>query len=468
MNNMMRLLLVVTALIWGIGSASAQERIRKSIDALTADELENYIHAVKKIRDKSTTDPSVEFSYAHMAGLHNIPALFDGACMHHTYHFLAWHRAHLINYEDALRASDPPRTSNVTIPYWDWSKAPTGKRYPVAFENDAAAVATHYGRPIDPALLPLLANTRRNSAASAPLYPWKHIAGIAKLNTEGFLGMASGPSGFEAPPHDTLHGFVGGDLCCPWTAADDVIFWSFHTFFDVVWWWRQQTITDAIPCQDCVLDGMKAKTALRTDGPTLVKHVTNAKDQLGYTYQFTPDTSTPTPMAAGPTAQVAQTVQTISQELPVLANLALRPPTLTRRFEVGLPSGATDKVAVALEQAAAPADVAYLGFVYLHPASQPFDAASVEFRDRYLVAQFGQWATHHARAGHRDNRELRFPIDLSAYPSIKSASGPLVLTVAIHLQAKAGGPTPMASATAHSPTELERNTKIGSASLRVR
>lgn len=59
MRSVIRYLAAVVVVAAGVASASAQDRTRKSIDALTADELETYVHALKKIRDKSLTDPTL-------------------------------------------------------------------------------------------------------------------------------------------------------------------------------------------------------------------------------------------------------------------------------------------------------------------------------------------------------------------------------------------------------------------------
>ena len=270
--------------------ASAQERVRKSIDNLTADELETYIYAVKKLREKSATNPNVQYSYAHMAGIHNIPQLFDQACEHWNHRFLAWHRALLQNYEDSLRAIDPPRTTNVTIPYWDWSIAPSGKRFPVALENNPAEVKAKYGRDI--ADLAVLFKPNRNTAASGPRYPWDELAPIA-LNPsyEVFAGPSNFHGALENPPHDGMHGFIGGDLVSTGTAANDPIFWAYHTFIDLIWWWRQQQIDDTEACDACSMRGMPIKTALGTrlntdeDKPPLLKHVADPKT-LGFTYDY--------------------------------------------------------------------------------------------------------------------------------------------------------------------------------------
>jgi tyrosinase len=53
-----------------------------------------------------------------------------GPCEHANDTFMPWHRAHLFEFEEALRRSDPPRTTKVTLPYCDWSAVPSGSRYP--------------------------------------------------------------------------------------------------------------------------------------------------------------------------------------------------------------------------------------------------------------------------------------------------------------------------------------------------
>src|SRR5258708_518674 len=127
------------ALTAAIGFAQEPVRVRKSIDTLTQQELDDYIWALNKVRDRSNANPDDHAGYIWQAGLHDDPEI--GPCEHGSDHFFAWHRAHLYYFELLLRASDPPRTANVTIPYWDWSRPPaTGARYPAAFSMPGLAV----------------------------------------------------------------------------------------------------------------------------------------------------------------------------------------------------------------------------------------------------------------------------------------------------------------------------------------
>ena len=443
---------------------SAKEtRVRKSIDKLTAGELTDYIHAVKKLQEKSTKDPSVQFSYAHMAGLHNIPNLFKGACEHWNYRFLAWHRALLLNYEDALRASDPPRTSKVTIPYWNWTVEPSGQCYPVAFENNAIAVEDHYKRRVDPAYLQILFKSNRGSSECGPIYDWSNIDGIAREHgPETFLGTEFDHGALENPPHDEMHGVIGGDLVHANTAANDPIFWSFHAFVDLIWWYRQREITDIVQCGDCSLNGMKAKTAGRTNGPTLVSDVTDSLAQLGVTYEF----------AQAPLQTMATETrnQRLSTRLPWHAAKALEKPHVLRQFKTKIPATDDSVFVVQLVRVQIPTTLAYIALVFVHPSNVPFAQGSLEFRDRYLVGHFGQWANLHVAhmADVPTTRNFRVDVDRDIYPELLLKTGThLTVSVAIHVLATDNAElrSTMAAGVANAGTNvaaiIERETAVG-------
>ena len=112
---------------------TTRHSIRKSIDSLTAAELADYEHAFAKLKEISEADPSDIDGLQYFQDLHNTML---GPCEHANDTFMPWHRAHLFEFEEALRRSDPPRTANVALPYWDWSGAaerrplPEGVREP--------------------------------------------------------------------------------------------------------------------------------------------------------------------------------------------------------------------------------------------------------------------------------------------------------------------------------------------------
>src|SRR5829696_4364156 len=157
----------------GVLPASGQEvRVRKNIDSLTAEELATYVHAVDILRKR---DPSRSDSYHHFAELHDN---FDNGlgCEHHNELFLPWHRELLRQFEQALREADPPRTSNVTLPYWNWGLPSSGTGYPRAFEDRTSPLYTATRRRIpktrysEAQLLSIVAgNADWNAFAGSPI-----------------------------------------------------------------------------------------------------------------------------------------------------------------------------------------------------------------------------------------------------------------------------------------------------------
>lgn len=407
--------------------------IRKSIDALTADELELYIFAVSKLMERSKDDPSIPFSFAFYADIHN----GDPGCEHWKHQFFPWHRAMLSHFEEGLRSADAS-TRNVTVPYWDWTRAPSGKRYPVAFENDPAAVAAKYGRPID---TQLLADEERvdhtQSPTTDPAFAWSFVSGLASVEGyENFAGTVW-PSGgrTEHEVHDVMHStYVSGKMGSTATAALDPLFWSFHAFIDLIWWWRQQKRTDMVTCSDCAdvtncepcsLQGMPDKFASGIKGPTLVAEVVDAKTQLGYVYEHTEPEATPA---------VAAAEVKYADRSPVLAALATQEPSEIFGFDVdGIAGG--NAVSISLENVGLPRRVPYTALIYLHHIEQPFKPADSEFRDRFLVGHYALWVNTHA---HHETpsmqRDIEVVVPKAAIDRIGAAgTSKMRVTVAIYI-----------------------------------
>ena len=120
---------------------------RKDINELSNSELANYIYALNILRDRSAQDPDDETGYDFQAALHN--DVLVGPCEHGSDLFLPWHRAHLHYFEHLLQASDPPRTANVTIPYWDWLHPEVSGKFPAAFAKPSLCAAGRNNLPTD-------------------------------------------------------------------------------------------------------------------------------------------------------------------------------------------------------------------------------------------------------------------------------------------------------------------------------
>lgn len=89
-------------------------RHRKNINDIQGVEKENLIKAFQGIMDLPNDHPN---SYYTLGGIHWFPE--PTYCEHHVHPFLAWHRAYILQFENALRSI--PGCENVTLPYWDIS-----------------------------------------------------------------------------------------------------------------------------------------------------------------------------------------------------------------------------------------------------------------------------------------------------------------------------------------------------------
>jgi tyrosinase len=355
---------------------------RKSIDALTDEELANYKHAIQITIDRSRTDPSRKDGYRWQADLHNDdvrvrPDGSIGRCDHGSERFLPWHRSHLVGFERILRASDPPRTANVVIPYWDWTKPPSGRRLPKALEDRSSPLFNvgrdDRGRPV---IWPDLPIDTMDIATIVKERDWGVFAGLP-------LGQASTPP-LERMPHNRLHGRIGSTMGSPDTASEDPIYWSFHCYIDLIWsrWQRLHTsATSPQPFGD-------GTPTIWTE--PLTPKISDMATTVGLGYEYDYDFEA----ADGPvTVLVAGGGQTESIGLPIqsetansiTASPAASPQAESRKF-------------VRIRDVVRRGDTSYDLNVYVHPTTVDIDRASDSERNKYLVESMTIWrgSTHHA------------------------------------------------------------------------
>ena len=352
---------------------------RKNIDDLSAQELSDYIHAVEILTQRGSEEPN---NYDDLAFIHNRAPSDDrpgGPCEHGSDLFLPWHRPHLLAFEQALRESDPPRTSNVRIPYWDWTKPPSGNFYPEAFEDNSSILYTY-----------------RNSGVSRNQSPTPHAyTGCymqeSVLNTSEWSVFGGGESRsrqgvLEQPSHNALHSsYIGGYMSNPSTAAYDPIYWSFHAFIDLLMWeWQKDNEVDS--SLDAELRGMPT--------PTTVQDVLNT-EELGYSYEYTPPECFLEPSS--------RTDLTMDADVPVsrfvdVALSAQQEPRLLKTFDLVIPES-VDTAYIELTGVTVSEQISYEGNVFIHPKSIAFAPRNEEFRARYLAGLYSVWQTHAESAG---------------------------------------------------------------------
>lgn len=397
--------------------AGAQERVRRNIDDLTPQQLADYRHAIERMKEISRQHPGSKDGYDYFAELHNE---FDvGPCEHRSDTFLAWHRAHLLEFESALRRSDPPRTADLTLPYWDWSRLPSGRRYARPFEDPGSVLSCTFS-----GCLPRFATPICKPGGPSPCdpLPWpRHYLDAEVLTAPGWLGI--GPKSFggvsdgklecrqrrrtgygalEQPVHNKMHStYVGGLMYDDATAAGDPIFWSFHAYIDLLFDAWQQGAGHAVDsCLDCKLCGLVKK-----DGTPWTVRDTLSTRALDYRYQYVPAAAPPLVTAeavGGPFAPFPAAGMALSGRLPI---------ELLRTREIVVPKAVAGPVELRLSGVPVPRGFSYDGDVYLHPQDVDFTPRDPDFRDRYMIDLYSIWQSSHAH--HEESAETEIVIDLT-------------------------------------------------------
>ena len=264
---------------------------RRDIASLSQAEVDRLVAAFDAIKDDGTYDGFVERHQRAMAVAHQNPR-FD-----------PWHRAQLVELEDALQAVDP----SIELPYWNWAQdlarygdprssplftdryfgtsrfstwralifnSSTGSfQYRSAtglVRNLGANQAARNAYPTAKTVKNLLDNFATYDAS-----PWNTTVRSFRNRQEGFF---NGPA-----LHNVIHNWVGGDMLTG-TSPNDPLFFLHHCNVDRIWWtWQRRYKPDYRPEANGSA-GMNVNDRmpflLRTWRPADVLRISN----LGYSY----------------------------------------------------------------------------------------------------------------------------------------------------------------------------------------
>jgi tyrosinase len=208
-------------------------------------------------------------------------------CAHRNWYTWVWHRAFLLQFERICQSMSGDPTFRV--PYWDWT---AHRQLPATF-----TATTFNGAPN-----PLSHSRTQSPNASLP----DSVVGTAVVNAilaepnfEAF--MSRRPSGqtdtsatwqrtpslqgpMESNPHNTIHGWIGGDMGS-FLSPRDPIFWLHHSNLDRLWQ-RWNTLGNA-NTNDALWRDFQFASQFVT--PTGTPYAPRVKDLLsiqvlGYTY----------------------------------------------------------------------------------------------------------------------------------------------------------------------------------------
>jgi tyrosinase len=213
--------------IQGIIDAIAHRRVRKDISTLspTDPDLATYKQAITLMKALPSSDKR---NWTNQANIH------FNSCPHGNWLFLPWHRAYLYRFEEICR--ELTGSTTFALPYWNWTKNP---QIPAVFFDTTSPLydPTRWATPTD---------TISPGAVSQPV-----IDGI--LAQTNFLMFGSGSilasdgqrtrattDPLEGTPHNSVHGFVGGDMG-NFMSPLDPIFWTHHNMVERLWvYWNMK------------------------------------------------------------------------------------------------------------------------------------------------------------------------------------------------------------------------------------
>ena len=177
--------------------------------------------------------------------------------------FFPWHRALLLDFERALQEADEQLGNDglIALPYWDWTKDNLDGQGNSLIWNDD-----------------LLGGN--GTVASGPFKDWGLVRGFGRGTAPGDNGVSAamqithyeGEEGFrdefELGPHNATHGWVGGAVAHPHTAANDPIFWLLHCNVDRCWAkWQNDRRRQWLDTQRVLADPSKAREPYPKDQP---------------------------------------------------------------------------------------------------------------------------------------------------------------------------------------------------------
>ncbi|RHY72918.1 hypothetical protein DYB34_005065 [Aphanomyces astaci] len=236
------------------GTSVACPRIRKAWDRQTDVEKATYIHALQLSMDQGLYS---KFMSIHQDAVSNRQA--HGTCV-----FLFWHRQFLVGFENMLRSLDPPRTSCLTLPYYDYvqhnldyvnqrcttieSCSPIlrdlggstqairstanigGYTYP-QFACVNASVASHF-----------CADSQRSCSGCIPRGPWHSTFFNPDVNFNRVKravlptgsSIAAVTSAIEFSVHNSVHSMLSGVMGNLFISPVEPVFYSHHTTIDLL------------------------------------------------------------------------------------------------------------------------------------------------------------------------------------------------------------------------------------------
>jgi len=209
--------------------------VRKEIRKMAEEEQQRFVRCVQHLME----GPPGQSEWHRIAGYHGWPEEY---CAHRNESFPGWHRAYLLELENALRQADLELGGDgvVGIPYWDWNDLSTTKdifpavireafpRLPQNFFEDSNHPLAMYD------FENAWDNSLKRSIQDAKL---DRLTKNCLLEDEHFKHASANWSRDTSveSPHDRIHVAVGWPMTSAAYAAFNPVFWLHHCNVDRIY-----------------------------------------------------------------------------------------------------------------------------------------------------------------------------------------------------------------------------------------
>lgn len=214
-----------------VASAPVTIRVRKDAEALTNDERDRLLAAMRQLHDSGW--------FNRYAAVHDYAGNVAHSFSQARHVFLAWHRAFMLDFERRLQAVDP----SVALPYWRFD-AGAPKLFTAAFLGEVP-VTSPSASVVFAAVNPLTSPATALSVDLGPMdrgdllrgdtFSWRTQGPYPAFPSLPFTDYASATDGIEWGYHGSAHVGVGGHVGGPATAAVDPLFFFLHANVDRAW-----------------------------------------------------------------------------------------------------------------------------------------------------------------------------------------------------------------------------------------
>lgn len=197
-------------------------RVRKDISTLTAadPDLITFKEAVRLMKLRPASDKR---SWVAQANIHR------DFCPHGNWLFLPWHRAYLFRFEEICR--ELTSSTTFALPYWNWTKTP---RMPAVF-FDTTSPLYDSTRSASPTSTLSTAATGQAVIDGIVAQPNFLLFASGSITAEAGQRTFASYGPLEGTPHNTVHGFVGGNMGFVSLSPLDPIFWTHHNMIERIW-----------------------------------------------------------------------------------------------------------------------------------------------------------------------------------------------------------------------------------------